>query len=105
MKNVLQESTGQKWALSFVFKSESDLNISAKKKKKKTEQQLKMRTNLELTDISLIRIMLLRHNIFSHSSSVKSRKRGISLGLNSAYSGYSKMDSIIALCILIYVTI
>lgn len=104
MKNVLQESTAQKWALSFVFKSESDLNISAKKKKK-TEQQLKLRTNLELTDISLIRIMLLRHNIFSHSSSVKSRKRGISLGLNSAYSGYSKMDSIIALCILIYVTI
>lgn len=109
MNKGLQEYTAQKWALSFVFKRKSDRNISAKKKKKpttatKTEDEFGLLGGSPL-DISLIRSTLLRHNVSLHSSSVKSRKRGISLGLNCADSRYSKMDSIITLCILTDVSI
>ena len=106
----LQEYTAQKWALSFVFKRKSDRNISAKKKKNEQQQQ-KLRTNLDFSGAhrsifrSYVRSMLLRHNVSLHSSSVKSRKRGIPLGLNGADSRYSKMDSIITLCILTDVSI
>ena len=108
MNKGLQEYTAQKWALSFDFKRKSDRNISAKKKKlttaTKTEDEFGLLGSSPL-DISLIRSMLLRHNVSLHSSSVKSRKRGISLGLNCADSRYFKMDSIITLCILTDVSI
>lgn len=91
-----------------LFSSVNKTEIFRQKKKPttatKTEDEFGLLGGSPL-DISLIRSMLLRHNVSLHSSSVKSRKRGISLGLNGADSRYSKMDSIITLCILTDVSI
>lgn len=92
-----------------LFSSVNQTQIFPQKKKNrttatKTEDKFGLIGGSPL-DISLIRSMLLRHNVSLHSSSVKSRERGISLGLNCADSRYSKMDSIITLCILTDVSI